>query len=252
MSFQASWSQSGTFLIEANTQNLAISFDSVLKFRASTTAGGTSTSWELIIKNSSGETVYMNSGIGQLSTTLFSVNLPTGTYAIYLRSRGRKAQDSDPAPAVSATIQGESGSPGIITAYGYQNRTKIGNNGLYSFWAAANYFYYSAIHGLEYKGTMNIPGVLAAGSVASNGAHDRKWGAKVATSMQAITMQDTIIYVIPHNIGHTSYSAQATATEHSRVAYVYERNANNIKIAVRNLSGTNVLAQFDYLLIGSN
>lgn len=251
MSSQSSWSQSGTFLIEANTQNLAISFDSVLKFRASTTAGGISTSWELIIKNSSGETVYMNSGTGQLSTTLFSVNLPTGTYAIFLSSRGRKAQDSDPAPAVSATIQGESASPGTIWAYGYQNRTKIGNNGLYSFWAAANYLYYSASAGLHYKGEMNIPGVLAAGVVNSDGVQDtnKAWGAKKNTNNASRTGG---IYTVPHSVGHSNFTVQATSHTPTRIAFVTGRTSTTFTIQVRDNNNAEQQSGFDYLIIGNN
>lgn len=250
---QSSWTGYNTTQYEealATTQNITFSFNALLRFKITTeTLYNRAPRWIVSIINNSGTIVFQKNGYSNITSKEFSLPLSPGTYRI--EAVVSDTYNYGETVADVCQILGHS-NENIITANTDVSKTKIGNNGLFSFWETTKYLYYSAAHGLEYKGTMNLPGVLAAGSVGANGSHDRKWGAKVASAGQLITMQDTIIYVIPHNIGHTSYSAQATATEHSRVAYVYERNANNIKIAVRNLSGTNVLAQFDYLLIGSN
>lgn len=134
----------------------------------------------------------------------------------------------------------------------YMKRTEIGGNGFFSFWEMLKFFYYSAQEGLHFKGKTNMPGVLAAGSVNSEGAHSNKWGAKVATSSQSVT-KTTGVYTVPHNIGHSSYSVQATCHDSNRYfIWCSSRQNNYVVINIANAAGSAVNANFDYTLVGDN
>jgi hypothetical protein len=134
----------------------------------------------------------------------------------------------------------------------YRKRTEIGGNGFFSFWETLKFFYYSAQEGLIFKGSTDMPGVLAAASVASTGAQSNKWGAKVATSSQMVS-KSTGVYTIPHNIGHSAYTVQVTCNNSNRYfAWCSSKGTSSVQISIVNSSGTAVDANFDYMIIGEN
>ena len=134
----------------------------------------------------------------------------------------------------------------------YMKRTEIGGNGFYSFWELTKYLYYSATEGLHFKGFTNLPGVLAAASVASTGAQSNKWGAKVATSAQPVS-KTTGVYTVPHNIGHSAYTVQVTCNNSNRYfAWCSSKGNTSVVINIVNSSGSAVDANFDYMIIGEN
>jgi hypothetical protein len=99
---------------------------------------------------------------------------------------------------------------------------------------------------------MDIPGVLAAASVASTGEQSNKWGAKVATSAQSVS-KTTGVYTVPHNIGHSAYTVQVTCNNSNRYfAWCSAKANSSVEISIVNSSGTAVDANFDYMIIGDN
>jgi hypothetical protein len=102
---------------------------------------------------------------------------------------------------------------------------------------------------LKIKGTTDVPGVLASGSVASGGVQSNTWGAKVNDSN--ITPSGGS-YTIPHNIGNTKYSVQITPRTASRVGYVATKNTNSVVVVLTNTSGSGVNTDFDYMIVGNN
>lgn len=150
---------------------------------------------------------------------------------------------------ITANSEGYSQSA-TITAW--TKRTEIGGDGLFSFWSTTQHLHYSKDNGLVLKGGSDMPGILAAGSVASSGAHSNRWGAKVATAGQAVVIENTVEYKVPHNIGHSSYTIQVSSNEASKIPYVFEKGTNYIKIVQRTLAGATTLGSFEYVIIGNN
>jgi len=135
----------------------------------------------------------------------------------------------------------------------YHKRTEIGGNGFYSFWDTAKYLYYSAQEGLHLKGFTNLPGVLAAGKVTTAGAHELTWGAKKAIAGQVVTKDGTGKYIVPHNIGHSDYSVQASLNSSTgERLHIAKRNTDNVHIYTYNSSGALADAGFDYMIVGNN
>lgn len=130
------------------------------------------------------------------------------------------------------------------------SRTEIGSDGLFSFWSAAQYFYYDKINGLKVKGTTDIPGVLATGSIASAGGHSNKWGAKSSTSNATYTA--TGIYDVIHAVGNTSYTVLIQPTSDGNNAFLISKSNTSFRVQIRNNSGNVVAGAFDYTILGAN
>jgi hypothetical protein len=90
-----------------------------------------------------------------------------------------------------------------VNLYTYNQRTKIGNNGLYSFWDIAKYFYFSSLTGLSIRGLLDIPTGLGGASINSVGAVSIPWG-KITDIGKVVKSGSN--YTITHNIGDTNYS----------------------------------------------
>jgi hypothetical protein len=151
-------------------------------------------------------------------------------------------------PVNTASIEGAIQSY-YIQATGYVNQTKIGNNGLYSFWSNMLYLYLSSSHGLEIKGTTNMPGVLASGSISSAGGHTNYWGAKKNTSNASYTA--TGIYDVPHNAGSV-YQVMIQPTTDNVHAVVTSKGYNTFRVQLRTNSGSATIGNFDYVIFGNN
>lgn len=241
----------GSSQAHAYTQDIVIGLDSILKFRASATPDTimSECGWEIYIEKAGGGRVYQHSGSGSLSLTLFQIPIKSGTYTLHVLTTGYMYLGES--YYNEASIAGEAATPTVIKAYGFLYKTKIGNNGLFSFWGDANYLYYSASHGLEYKGTMNIPGVLAGGSVLSGGTQNTSlaWGAKKNTGTADRTGGT---YTVPHSIGHANFTVQLTSHTPTRIPFIIGRTSTTFTVQVRDQNNTEQQSGFDYLIIGEN
>lgn len=223
----------------AYSGTLNLTLDSQVKFRASATPDSNvfDKGYEVYIKDNSGNKVFSQSGAGNLPQTMFTVNLPKGIFSIHVVTTGRFAIGQ--MYYNSATLLGETSS--TIYANGYNLQTKIGNNGFYSFWDSTKYMHYSSSEGLRVKGDTDIPGVLAAGSVVSNGAQSNVWGAKAnPTNASPISGGFTVPL---SNMSSGNYVVQITP--HTNTTFrVGAKTASNFTVYI---SGG-----FEYVVIGKN
>ena len=141
ISRQASWSGG----IGAYTQNITLTVPSVLVFNVETALASTTgcTTFSVNVKTSAGVIVY-SGFVGLTDYRDFSVNLPSGIYSISVSLDGSPTNNS------TCVISGFADADTIV-ASGFVSKTKIGNDGFFSFWNANSYFYYSDSHGLEAK-----------------------------------------------------------------------------------------------------
>lgn len=244
----SSWSASGAYHAHAFTQSIVLQVDSVVSFRLDTTATTLiNNGARFEIRNILGQIVYTHIELGLFVNDVRSIALPAGTYTLNLYQSSGDTQHV--IPMATADISGVS-NVDIITAISHVARTKIGNDGFYSFWQPNNYLYYSNQSGLMYKGNSDIPGVLATGSISSGGNHVNMWGAK--TSNSAITKGGTGIYNVPHNVGSGNFTVLITPVTDNVNARVTQKNSNMFQVTIRNMAGNLVDAQFDYVLFGAN
>lgn len=230
----------------AYTQLLYISFEASISFVASTFSDGNDQRWRVEITANDSSIIYLDSGIGTISNKIYTVSLGVGTYTISVYSMSNPANQQVVTNAASI-----SGTPSanIIQATGYVSQTKVGNNGLYSFWSNQLYLYFSSLSGFVLKGPTNMPGVLASGSISSSGAHSNSWGAKKSSSNAAYT--NTGIYDVPHQAG-TIYQVMIQPTTDNVRASVTSKGNNSFRVQLRNNSGSAIAGNFDYVIIGSN
>jgi len=130
------------------------------------------------------------------------------------------------------------------------SRTEIGSDGFFSFWSTSQYLFYDKINGLQLKGTINIPGVLATGSIASAGTHSNRWGAKSSSSNATYTA--TGIYDVIHTVGSTTYTVMLTPSVDGNRASIISKSATQFRVQVRNSSNTAIAGGFDYQILGAN
>jgi hypothetical protein len=146
---QSSWSSSTTNEPAiAISQAITLSADSTVKFRATCTPDieePYTRMWAVEVLDNNDNIVFTNSGSGHISNQLFSVNLPAGTY--YIRARAALLAPTWVTQYNSASITGET--TNVIYAYSYTFQTKIGGDGLYSFWNSERYIYFKSDYGFE-------------------------------------------------------------------------------------------------------
>lgn len=116
-------------------------------------------------------------------------------------------------------------------------RTEIGRNGLLSYFGSANYFYYSQLLGLKYRGVIDIPAGLGGASINGSGTVGSNWG-KIAGTGQVVKSGSN--YTITHNIGDTDYSLILTPIS-GNVPYYSSKAANTIVVTCA--------GGFDFVLI---
>lgn len=104
---------------------------------------------------------------------------------------------------------------------------------------------------LRYRGGMDIPGVLASGSVGLNGGFNQVWGAKKHASQTAVR-NSVGYYTVYHSIGHTDYTVLITPETDQRVCYVASKGVNSFTVYFRNLSGALSDSNFSFLISGRN
>lgn len=130
-------------------------------------------------------------------------------------------------------------------------RTCFGLDGFFSYWSSALYMYMSQSAGLIYKGAMNIPGVLAAGTINADGSRDanKKWGAK--NNISSVT-KTAGTYTVPHSVGHENYMVYITPLETGRTYQVAPYKASGSFTVVFKVGSTPTDTPFDYMIIGAN
>lgn len=133
-------------------------------------------------------------------------------------------------------------------------RTEIGENGMFSFFSKngkKHYLHIDEDNGVKMGGDIDMPGVLAAGSVAENGAQNtyRAWGAKVNTNP---AQRNGAIYTVPHNIGHPDFIVQVTSHVPTRIPFVTGRTSTTFTVKIYDQNNTPQTSGFDYVLIGKN
>ena len=153
-----------------------------------------------------------------------------------------------------------SGSASVITSnislFAFKSNDKramvFGADGLFSFWNAANYFYYSALQGLKVRGNVDMPGLLAAGFGAVNGGHTKRIGSK--SNIGNITRVTAGIYNVPHNVGHTNYTVQVTPTGNGAIATTpgNQFTASRFQVAIMDRNGNFIDSDFQYAIFGDN
>ena len=98
-------------------------------------------------------------------------------------------------------------------------------------------------------GYIDVPGVLAAGTVSASGSITARWGAK--SQQLSVEHPLTGSYSLKHNLGHTQYYVFVfprdkglvyNEVKNSATAYIYSFDAN----------GNSANLSFDFLIIGNN
>jgi hypothetical protein len=238
---QNSWtdiqSAVGGVYATATTQNFTLVSDANIVFRAWTNGIGTSLSGNLEIRRASDDSVVWRPFIGSSIPDLnYSHGLTAGIYYIYLMSY---AYTSGATSTARAYISGLSATPDIISLTGLVSKTRIGNDGLFSFWNANKYFYFSEQFGLSVRGATDIPAGLGGASINSSGTVVSWWG-KITLASQIVKSGSN--YTITHNIGDTNYSLILTPKS-TNVPYFLDANRLANSIVVTCAGG------FDFVLI---
>jgi len=132
ISRQSSW----TGIKSAYTQNFYISQPSTIKIYISITNGAAGETLTLSIIDSNGINVYTENPAAGSSGSQFGINLQSGTYHVELSS-------NNPSSTATVVISGAPSTPDTISVVGFVSKTKIGNNGIFSFKDSSNYIYYN-------------------------------------------------------------------------------------------------------------
>lgn len=141
ISRQASWGWGYT----AYTQNITLSQSSNLSFYLQSDGQGDGFGWAWEIRDALNNDEVVGYGYNNNSYTkdLVTTILPAGTYYIYATPYNRGGNS---VIQISGAATND-----IIAATYFVAKTKIGNNGFFSFWTSTIYFYFSAAYGLEFR-----------------------------------------------------------------------------------------------------
>lgn len=127
-------------------------------------------------------------------------------------------------------------------------KTQLGKDGFFSYFSSSEYIHFKKTQGLKVKGSTDIPGVLASGSISSAGSVTRTFGAKYTSGSRTTTGT----YRINHSIGHTNYAVLLTSQVSARLAYVGTKYNDYVIIYATNTSGTLTDTGLDFLITGNN
>ena len=157
---------------------------------------------------------------------------PAGTYSIKIKLDLRYATEGR-AWLSSSTLSCYFAPSGI-------RHFQFGTNGMMAFYSN-EHFHFTENRGLDVRGKTNMPGVLAAGSVVSNGGQANVWGAK-SNPIGATPI--TGGFRVPlNNMGHNQYVVQITP--HTNTTFrVGTKTSTYFEVY-----GT---GGFDYVVIGKN
>jgi len=127
---------------------------------------------------------------------------------------------------------------------------ELGWNGFNFVNDLAHLFHYGSTDGLVYKGAQDMPGVLASGSIDTDGSRDanKKWGAKISNT--AIT-KSTGTYTVPHGLNHTNYMVYITPRSAGRTFYISAKASTTFTVIFQ-VGSTATDTAFDYVIVGDN
>jgi len=211
--------------VTAYSEPLVLTVASKLKFYSKLRTDGEFPAWDVSIYDSLGNLVYLKDGenFAGIQTVLTEITLPKGSYVLSASAVSQGYNRADIYGFESAET---------ITANAYTKRTKIGNNGLYSFQNAQKYFYFS-------EDMVDIPAGLGGASIGSNGVVTKWWG-KILNAGKVVKATNN--YTITHDIGDTNYSIILTPKS-TNVPYFLDINRLPNTIIVTCAGG------FDFVLI---
>ena len=121
-------------------------------------------------------------------------DLPTGTYSIAIGVSGNASNLKD----------GWIGASTLKWTFAGAKQTQFGLNGFTSFFSN-NHIYFTESGGLDVRGKVNMPGVLAAGRASSQGIMQYGWKMSKISNLD-VNKNGTGRYTITHDIGHQKYS----------------------------------------------
>lgn len=130
-------------------------------------------------------------------------------------------------------------------------RQQYGLNGMMFFYSN-NHFHFTEGGGLDVRGTVNMPGVLLSGTVASGGGISYAWGAKQSASNPV--NNSTGRYTVYHTVGHSNYQVFTTALTASKTCHIVSKSNTNFVVEWRSVGSTPALINtgFDFQIVGNN
>ena len=144
-----------------------------------------------------------------------------------------------------------------MTFDGSLQRTEIGKNGIGIIGNANNYSFFGSEGGVFKSvekvspgGVYDKPGVLACGTIASDGGQSGTWGAKVNTANAGYTA--TGKYNVVHNVGSTAYQVILIPIGDNCHAFLTAKSNYGFSVQLRNNGGGAMACAFDYVIVGSN
>jgi hypothetical protein len=242
---QASWtaiqSATGGIFATATSQNFTLASDANIVLRAYTAGTGTYKTGALEIRRASDDSLVWRpfAPTTELPNLNYSTGLPAGTYYIWVQSYAY--QSGGGTATARAYISGLAANPDVIQVTGLIYKTRIGRDGLFSFWNANKYLYFSKQFGLSVRGATDIPAGLGGASINSLGNIGSHWG-KITGNGQnpGHVYKSGDNYTIYHYLGNTDYSLILTPIS-ANVPYFSSKSANTVVVTCA--------GGFDFVLI---
>lgn len=224
------WIGSYQPLLTVTTQTFTLTNSGILAFKVMSKFSNAFGSVYYHVYTSLG--VLVSSGTADVTTSyttaVVSINLVAGTYYI----SASLEQGNHNTTTADITLQGNV-SNDVISASSAPCKTKIGNNGFFSFLSAINYMYFSSLKGLLVKGAVDMPAGLGGATVDNVGNVSNKWGL-VSSCVRSVSV------TVNHSIGDLKYTVNVTPIGSSSW-YIQSKGTSSVQIVC---SGT-----FDFVLV---
>lgn len=189
------------------------------------------------------------SGSGAMSDSLGSIartftGCPIGTYSVRIMF-SQSGLVLDKSASLSASVLKWDFTQSGVRYF------QLGLNGLMAYYSD-NHFHYTETGGLDVRGATNAPGILASGTINTDGSRvaNTSWGAKNSTANATGTSGTYTVPLI--NMSHANYQVQITPYAASRLWYVSAKTTTSFTVVITNTSGTATATKFDYTVIGNN
>lgn len=260
---QTSWTDSadGSLIgdvAHAYTQPLTVTQDSVIEFFVafSRTYTGWDETYNIYVEDTTeGVLEYTRTKFTSsiaFAGNNFSAPVRAGTYIIHAEHSGHGGSQLD--QIFGVTLKGKDSATNI-TAIGYKFKTKIGNDGFFSYWGEENFVYYQKNSGFKAKlpaAKWDVPGVLLSATVSSGGGWNAVWGAKAGGT--AAQKNSTGRYTVYHTVGHANYQVYASAHSASRSHHIVSKGSSSFIIEWRSIGSSPALIDttFDVQIVGNN
>ena len=171
--------------------------------------------------------------------------MPSGTYSIYVEIV-KVGSGITTSANISASTLSWSFTPSGVRYF------QFGRDGMMAFFDACHW-YFSKTRGFDLRGPTNMPGAMAKGRIASNGARDttKAWGAKNSTS-SVTKPSGTGSYRVPVNCPNADYDVNISPRTANRLFYVGATTATYFDVYFQDRSGVAQDSDFSYTLVGNN